>query len=237
MDLVSYNKKNNWANGEYNHDGSNQNYSWNCGIEGPTDDAQIKALRLTQMKNFLAILMLSNGVPMLLSGDEVGKSQGGNNNVYCQDNEISWFDWSLVETNKDLLRFAKMMIAFRKRCRSLRRGEFLRGRTNERGIGDVEWHGCQLNAPGFNDPYANVLSFTMGALDAADPDIHAMMNMHHAELPFQIRPLPDKRRWHLFVQTSALSPADIFEQGTELLLADQQSMVVPPRSIIVLISR
>ena len=236
-DLVSYNKKNNWANGEFNRDGSNQNYSWNCGHEGPTDDDEVNKLRLAQMKNFMALLMLSHGVPMILSGDEVGKSQGGNNNVYCQDNEISWFDWSLIETNKEMFRFTKMMIAFRKRCRSLRRGEFLQGHTNDRGIGDIEWHGCHLNEPGFGDPNSNVLSFTMGAFDEEDPDIHVMMNMHHVGLTFQIRALPDNRKWHRLVDTAARSPDDIIEPGHELLLTNQDSIAVSPRSIVVLISR
>ena len=123
-DLVSYNDKHNEANGEDNRDGSNDNLSWNCGVEGDTDDRAVLALRRRQAKNFMAILFLSQGVPMILAGDEVLRSQRGNNNAYCQDNEISWFDWRLVETNRDMLRFTRELIALRKRHPSLRRKAF-----------------------------------------------------------------------------------------------------------------
>ena len=113
-DLVSYNAKHNEANGEGNRDGIDDNYSWNCGAEGPTADAAIDALRLRQIKNSLTILMLSRGVPMLLAGDEIRRTQGGNNNAYSQDNETSWFDWTLVESNRDLLRYVRGIIAFRR---------------------------------------------------------------------------------------------------------------------------
>ena len=112
-DLVAYNGKHNEANGEANRDGSDDNASWNCGVEGPTDDPQVLALRQRQMRNFLALLLLSIGTPMLAMGDELGRSQGGNNNVYCQDGPISWMDWSLLETNGGLKRFVQLLIAYR----------------------------------------------------------------------------------------------------------------------------
>ncbi len=127
-DLVSYNDKHNEANGEDNRDGTNDNLSWNCGVEGDTDDAAVLALRRRQAKNFMAILFLSQGVPMILAGDEVLRSQRGNNNAYSQDNELSWFDWRLIETNRDMLRFTRELIALRKRHPSLRRRRFLTGR-------------------------------------------------------------------------------------------------------------
>jgi glycogen operon protein len=111
MDLVSYNGKHNEANGEENRDGSNDNLSWNCGWEGPIEDLGINLLRSKQIKNALVVLMISQGIPMILSGDEMGNTQFGNNNAYCQDNEISWLDWSLLESNQDLFRFFKRMIA------------------------------------------------------------------------------------------------------------------------------
>ena len=114
-DLVSYNHKHNEANGEDNRDGANDNLSWNCGAEGPTDDPEIEALRNRQVKNFLALTLLSAGTPMLLMGDEVRRTQQGNNNAYCQDNEISWFDWSLLERHADIHRFVKALTAFRQR--------------------------------------------------------------------------------------------------------------------------
>ncbi len=113
MDLVSYNEKHNWANGENNNDGGNDNDSWNCGWEGPTDDPGINALRRRQIKNAVSMLMVSQGVPMILMGDEVGRTQQGNNNTYCQDNELNWLDWTLLESNADLFRFFKHVIAFR----------------------------------------------------------------------------------------------------------------------------
>ncbi len=148
-DLVSYNEKHNLTNGDNNTDGCNANYSWNCGFEGPTDDPAINELRARQRKNFAAILLLSHGVPMILSGDEVARTQQGNNNAYCQDNEVSWLDWRMIKSHADLLRFFQLMIAFRKRCPLLRRDSFqLHGRrrlsyylarrqTRAAGLGDT----------------------------------------------------------------------------------------------------
>ena len=126
-DLVSYNEKHNDANGEGNRDGIDDNLSWNCGAEGETDDPNVNALRERQIKNFAAVLFLSQGVPMFVAGDEVGRTQRGNNNAYCQDNELSWFDWTLVESNAELFRFFKQMIALRRGHASLRRRSFFTG--------------------------------------------------------------------------------------------------------------
>jgi len=126
-DLVTYNDKHNEANGEGNRDGVNDNLSWNCGVEGPTDDPAIEALRERQIKNFATILMLSRGVPMIVAGDEVRRTQKGNNNAYCQDNEISWFDWRLTEKNRSLLRFWKLLIAARHNFRTGRPGRYFEG--------------------------------------------------------------------------------------------------------------
>src|SRR5579863_2754334 len=161
-DLVSYNDKHNEANGEGNQDGINENLSWNCGAEGATDDAAIEALRNRQVKNFAAILMLSQGVPMFVSGDEVRRTQEGNNNAYCQDNEINWFDWTLVDKHHDVFQFFKRMIAFRRNCPTLLRNGFFKGQVNQRGLADISWHGCRLNSPGWNDPSSRVLAFTLG---------------------------------------------------------------------------
>src|SRR5207244_7262266 len=140
-DLVSYEQKHNLANGENNRDGSDANYSWNCGVEGPTDDQRILRLRRRQAKNLIATLLLSQGVPMLLAGDEFLRTQQGNNNAYCQDNAVSWIDWTLAETNADFLRFVRGMIALRKRHPALRRRGFFRGVGPEGEPADVEWHG------------------------------------------------------------------------------------------------
>ena len=139
-DLVSYNEKHNLANGENNQDGNNANLSWNCGVEGPTTDPAINELRARQRKNFAAILLFSHGVPMLLAGDEMGRTQQGNNNAYCQDNDMSWLNWDMAESNAGLLRFFQLMIAFRKRCPMLRRDTFaLDGETGFH----VTWHGTK----------------------------------------------------------------------------------------------
>ena len=139
-DLVSYNEKHNEANKEDNRDGTDDNRSWNCGVEGPTDDPEILTLRARQQRNFLATLLLSQGTPMLLGGDEFGRSQGGNNNGWCQDSEISWFDWTLLETNEDLLEFTRKLIALRRAHAVFRRRQFLFGREMEgSGLPDAAW--------------------------------------------------------------------------------------------------
>src|SRR5205085_464727 len=135
-DLVSYNDKHNEANGENNQHGANDNESWNCGVEGPTDDAVINALRAQQQRNFLATLFLSQGVPMLLGGDEMGRTQHGNNNAYCQDNELSWYDWEQVDLG--LCDFTRMLIAFRTEHATFRRRRWFQGRPI-RGVRDIAW--------------------------------------------------------------------------------------------------
>ena len=128
QDLVSYNDKHNEANGEGNRDGHDHNLSWNCGVEGPTDDPAVRALRERQVRNFLATLLLSQGVPMLCAGDEAGRTQQGNNNAYCQDNELSWLDWNLDDRRQDLLQFTRDVVALRRREPVLRRRQFFHGR-------------------------------------------------------------------------------------------------------------
>ena len=134
MDLVSYNSKHNEANGEGNRDGENHNNSWNCGCEGPTDDTDIIALRHRQVKNAVTLLMVSQGIPMVLSGDEMGNSQQGNNNAYCQDNEIAWLDWNDLEKNADIFRYFKQMIQFRRQHKVLRYEDNLH-HTDYRNLG------------------------------------------------------------------------------------------------------
>ena len=141
-DLVSYDQKHNEANGEANGDGINDNLSWNCGVEGETGDPAVNALRERQIRNFAAILLLSRGVPMFVAGDEARRTQQGNNNAYCQDNDVSWFDWTLPSQNAALVRFWKRMLEFRKQHAALRRGEFFSGAVNDRGLKDVAWHGA-----------------------------------------------------------------------------------------------
>jgi glycogen operon protein len=232
-DLVTYNGKHNDANGEGNNDGVNDNLSWNCGVEGPTSDEGINALREKQIKNFAAVLMLSQGVPMFVAGDEVRRTQHGNNNAYCQDNDLNWFDWTLPEANREMFRFWQQMIAFRKRHPAVHRSRFFTGEVNERNLPDITWHGCKLNAPGWHDPHARVLAFTLGGF-GGEADIHVMMNMYWEPLTFDL-PLVGDRRWHRAVDTSLASPEDIAADGRDVPV-NENKYVVNGRSIVVLIS-
>jgi isoamylase len=212
MDLVSYNVKHNEANGEGNRDGSDENFSCNYGVEGETTDEAILSLRHRQIKNFVAILLVSQGVPMILGGDEFGRTQRGNNNAYCQDNEVSWYDWNLMQKNQDLFRFFQHMIAFRKRNHALRRSHFFDGSINGRGLTDIAWHGFRLNAPEWSNPQARSLAFTMGSFHEGEPDLHIILNMDTTEHQFEL-PFTPGHRWYRFADTSLPSPLDI---GTEV---------------------
>ncbi len=164
-DLVSYENKHNEANLEDNRDGSDHNLSWNCGVEGPSDDLDINRLRAKQKRNFLATLLLSQGVPMLLAGDEFGRSQRGNNNAYCQDNEVSWIDWRLSEANADLLEFVKLLIAIRKEHPMFRRRHFFQGRRDKKsGLKDIIWlnsDGEEMGDEDWHDGQARCLGLWM----------------------------------------------------------------------------
>jgi len=233
-DLVSYNAKHNEANGEGNRDGNNDNLSWNCGVEGESFDPGVEALRNRQIKNFVTILLLSRGVPMFVAGDEVRRTQRGNNNPYCQDNAISWFDWNLVEKNRDVGRFWKRVIEFRKNHPALRHRYFFDGTVNERGLADVSWHGCKLDTPDWSDPNARALGMTVAGFNG-DADIHVMLNMYWESLDFEV-PVLAGRRWFKVVDTAETSPRDIVDPGDETEVAGN-SYSAAGRSIVVLVSR
>jgi glycogen operon protein len=232
-DLVSYSDKHNEANGEGNQDGINNNYSWNCGVEGPTADAEVNGLRLRQIKNALTILMLSRGVPMMLGGDELRRTQGGNNNAYNQDNELSWFDWALVESNRDLLRYVRGIIAFRRAHPALWQPYFYTGETNDRGLADITWHGTALYRPGFDDPLGRCLACTIAGFGDS-PDLHVMMNMFWERLDFEVPAAPG-RKWRLAIDTFAASPRDLHDtrSGPPVTAV---TCPVEARSIVVLVS-
>ena len=235
-DLVSYNAKRNHANGEDNRDGSDDNTSWNSGVEGETSNPEVLSLRLRQAKNYMSILMLSRGVPMLLAGDEVLRSQSGNNNAWCQDNALAWFDWRLVETNRDMLRFTRELIALRRRHACLTINRFFDGRPiSGRNIQDIAWHGPRLNEPLWHDGQARFLAFTIAALSSDEEDLHVILNMSDQAVDMPL-PLIDGRRWHLALDTSRASPLDI------LVREQQKSHAAPsystvPRSVAVLEAR
>jgi isoamylase len=242
-DLVSYNEKHNEANGENNNDGTNDNLSWNHGVEGETDDPEIDGLRRRQVRNFLSILMLSQGVPMMLMGDESRQTQVGNNNAYCQDNEITWFDWDRVASHDDQVRFTGLLTEFRKRHPNLRRPSYFTGQINKRGLPDMTWHGCELNSPGWDDPESRVLAFTLAGFPGTrrsrnvddDVDIHVMMNMEPQDLDFEVPDVPG-RRWYRAIDTGAAPPHDIAARGEEAPFTGSVCNV-RNRSVVVLISK
>jgi isoamylase len=235
-DLVSYNGKHNEANGEDNRDGNNDNLSWNCGVEGASGDAAVVSLRRRQAKNFLAVLMLSRGVPMLCAGDEVLRTQDGNNNGYCQDNGLSWFDWSRLESQREMLEFTRGMIAFRRRHASLNANRFYHGKVlAARGIPDITWHGMRLHQPPWGDGAARMLAFTIAGIEEGEEDLHAILNMSENPIEAEIPQSPD-RLWHLAVDTAQAPPHDIIEPARQVQWSTQ-SYRAAPRSVVVLEAR
>lgn len=233
-DLVSYNNKHNQANGENNRDGVDNNRSWNCGIEGETENTKIIRRRERQIKNFATILMLSKGVPMFAAGDEVCRTQQGNNNAYCQDNEISWFNWDHVKSHRGMLQFWQRLIAFRKHHPRLFRNRFFDGEINQRGLPDIAWHGCALGKPGWHDPMGRALAITLGARQEAQ-DIHIIFNMHSGVLSFEL-PKVTGKKWYRAIDTALASPNDIAKIGKEKVHKGT-TFKVHGRSVVVLVSK
>jgi isoamylase len=221
-DLVSYNQKRNWANGNNNQDGMDDNYSWNCGHEGderaPND---VLALRRKQVKNFCCLLMLSNGTPMFRAGDEFLNTQFGNNNPYNQDNETGWLDWSQREANQDIFRFFKSMIKFRKGHPSLMRSRFWRE--------DVTWYGTGPTADVSHDSHS--LAFCLHGASQNDDDIYVMINAYWEALEFHIQE-GTAQEWTRIVDTALPSLDDFSERNCPLKTA---SYLVAPRSVVVLL--
>jgi glycogen operon protein len=232
-DLVSHNGKHNHDNGEDNRDGNSDNLSWNCGAEGDTADANIIALRRRQAKNFMAILLLSQGVPMILAGDEVLRSQRGNNNAYCQDNGLSWFDWRLVDTAHDMLRFTRELIALRKRHPSLRRRRFPTGRAAPgAALPDIAWHGERLNDPPWHDANARLLAFTLAGDAVADTPLHVILNMSDEPRTVGVPSLIEQH-WRRAVDTALATPDDATPLAQQAVRV-ANLYVAKPRSVVVL---
>ncbi|WP_231607693.1 glycogen debranching protein GlgX [Streptacidiphilus albus] len=235
-DMVSYNDKHNEANGEGNNDGANDNNSWNCGVEGPTDDPEVNALRRRQMKNALAILFTSQGVPMMLSGDEFGRTQQGNNNTYCQDNELSWVDWGLAESNAELLDFTRGLIAFRSAHMVLRSSGHPDGSTPEGDqLPDVSWHGTEVGNPDWSAD-SRLLAVLRSGLGDSDC-VYTAMNAHWEAQTLNLPQLPGGMVWHIAVDTFAPAPHDLHQVGREPELEDPSSYRIGPRSVVVLVGR
>ncbi len=229
-DLVSYDAKHNEANGQDNRDGTDDNLSWNCGVEGPTSDVQVLRLRRRQMRNLIALLMTARGTPMLLAGDEMARTQQGNNNAYCQDNETSWFDWRLLKENADIHRFVRGMIALRKRHPALRVDPALAGRQYEQALQDrVTFHGVRLHEPDWSY-HSHSLAIHFRGL-AGEAGVYVIANAYWAALDFE---LPPDVRWKRVVDTSLDSPDDLVEEE-EAALVDGGSYSAGPESVVVLI--
>lgn len=225
-DLVSYDRKHNEPNGRNNADGTDNNLSWNCGWEGDASaPADVMCLRRRQIKNYCCMLLLSNGTPMFAAGDEFLRTQKGNNNPYNQDNETSWIDWSLLETNRDVFRFFQHMIAFRKAHPSLCRSRFWRD--------DVCWHGPSPQVD--QSAASHTLAFFLRGESQQDTDLYVMINTGPRDVNFAVNE-GSPQTWHLAVDTSLESPDDIVEPGCEPPRADVDYLV-KARSVVVLLRK
>ncbi|MBW4661281.1 MAG: glycogen debranching protein GlgX [Drouetiella hepatica Uher 2000/2452] len=242
-DLVSYTNKLNDANGEGNCDGESHNRSWNCGAEGETDDPEILALRLRQQRNFLVTLMLSQGVPMLLSGDEIGRSQQGNNNAYCQDNEISWVNWELQEDNEALLDFTRQLIGFRRQHPVFRRRKWFQGRAiHGSGVNDIAWYnpdGSAMREQQWNEGFAKAIAIFLNGEAIPTPGERGeriidnsfllFYNAHHEEMEFVLPEGLAHAEWETLIDTQE---SRFIKHGKRY--SHDQTIAVMERSIIVL---
>jgi glycogen operon protein len=232
-DLVSYNTKHNKPNGEDNKDGGNENFSWNCGFEGPTDDPAIEALRNRQVKNFLTLTLLSVGAPMILMGDEVRRTQNGNNNGYCHDNELTWFDWNLLEKHADIHRFAKIIIKHRLlRDTTLEEYSMSLMQLMDRNL--ITWHGVRLYQPDWSEN-SHSIAFTVRSL-SGKLYMHFMVNAYKESLQFELPEYIYDRKsiWKRWVDTSLESPGDITDMSEANAITDTLYRV-SPYSIAILI--
>jgi len=240
-DLVSYNDKHNEANGEENHDGESNNRSWNCGVEGPSDDLEVVALRARQVRNLLVSLLLSQGVPMILAGDEIGRTQRGNNNAYCQDNELSWLDWNAADSA--LLEYTRSLVALRKKHRMFRRRSWFRGHPMRAGgPKDIEWFkpdGTEMSAEDWNVGFAKSLGVYLNGrsipdLDAdgrrvLDDTFYVIFNAHYEPLDFVIPDLDWGKSWQRILDTATALLA-----GTGRRCAAGTAIHVGARSTVIL---
>ncbi len=236
-DLVSYNHKHNRANGEGNRDGASDNISWNYGVEGPSDDPNIEALRERSIKNFFAYTLLSLGTPMLLMGDEIRRTQLGNNNAYCQDNELSWFDWSQVEPQASLRRFVRKLIRFRLRY-GFDLDEERKTLTEDLREANITWHGVRLNEPDWSpDSHSLALTVTgdVASISGGQYLTHMVFNAYWSALDFDLPPLPPGSSWRLLLDTSLPSPDDIHDRS-QAPAVDSPSYRASARSVVVFVA-
>jgi glycogen operon protein len=240
-DLVSYREKHNEANGEGNRDGLDGNVSDNYGVEGETDDPGVEAVRSRQVRNFLATLILSQGTPMLLGGDEMRRTQRGNNNAYCQNNEISWYDWRLPERHADLVRFCSRLVCFRRAHPVFRRPAFFTGRdTSLNEIPDISWRGADGAVPDWGDPELRAVAFLLDGhrhethAEEDDDDFFAAINAGITPVTFALPTAPGGKGWLLVMDTGREAPEDFHDPGQEPSLGSERSHAVAPRSFVLL---
>jgi glycogen operon protein len=226
-DLVSYNEKHNYENGELGRDGTDAHYSDNCGVEGPSQDPDVERMRTRLIKNFLLTLFVSRGVPMLHGGDEFRRTQRGNNNAYCQDNEVSWFDWSLLEKYKEIQRFTRGLIAFRRAHPVLRKETFY---TDT----DIKWFGPNGAPPNWADPQQKSIACLIPGL--TERDLFLLFNADNRSVEFSIPSLPAGQIWRLAADTSRAAPDDLADTGKEPALQDQIGFRLEPRSSAILLT-
>lgn len=241
-DLFAYEQKHNEENGEDNRDGSDDNISWNCGVEGPTDDPSINALRLRCSKNAMTLLLVSQGVPMLWMGDEVGRTQRGNNNPYCHDTEWNWLDWGLVEKNGEMFRFVKTLITFRRSHTSVHAADWFTGKDNIGcGYPDISWHGVEPGKPDWSATSHSLAFMLCGQHDRARGGtgefFYAAFNMHDALLKFRLPELPYRWNWHLLADTAQPSPLDIYVPGEEPSLGEHPQLTLAAKSTVLCLGR
>ena len=241
-DLAAYNEKHNDANLENNRDGTNDNNSWNCGAEGETDDPAILQLRKQLVKNHFCALLFSMGTPMMLGGDEFLRTQKGNNNAYCQDNEISWFDWNDLTRHGDLHLFVKQLIAFTNRYTVLQRRKFVLGQDLDAdAIPDFSWFGTDLQQPEWNNPECRAVCFRLDGGEVVSPlgdySLLIILNADYHAQTVQV-PAPDGgKQWYRVIDTSLASGADCLEPGAEIRLDPDDRYLVNPRSTVVLLGK
>jgi glycogen operon protein len=234
-DLVSYDRKHNEANGEDNRDGADDNRSWNCGVEGPSEAPEVERLRNRQVKNFFALNLVALGTPMILMGDEVRRTQLGNNNAYCQDNATSWLDWTLLERHRDLYRFVKQLIALRL-GRELAAGEHGLTLAQLLGQARIEWHGVRLHEPDWGEASRSI-ACTVWSLSGRSV-FHLIASAYWEPLEFALPEPPGGREtgWRRLIDTALDAPEDIAEDGEPALVREDR-YVVQPRSVVLLLAR
>lgn len=237
-DLVSYNDKHNEANGEGNRDGGNDNNSWNCGAEGETDDPVINRLRGQQMKNLLTVLLTSQGTPMILAGDERGRTQQGNNNTYCHDSELTWIDWTPGPLADEMTSFTSRLIRTRRAHPAIHAPRYHTGEQMVPGLPDLSWHGTRAWQPDWSQgsrilAVMRCVPFT--GHPGSDLDVvYVAFNSHWESHEFELPKLPNDASWRIVASTSEQTPDDIHEPGQEPVLDNQATIVAAPRSAVIL---